>query len=109
MMKKLKNILCLALAAGLVFSTTLQPANACSRILVETGNGSFITGRSMDWIDPDLSSDLWIFPQGIERNGGGSDSELTWTSKYGSVITAFYGTASPTEPAGITRLRKQWA
>lgn len=93
-MKKLKNGLCLALATGLVVSTTLLPANACSRILVETGNGSYITGRSMDWIDPDLASDLWIFPQGVERNGGGSDNELTWTSKYGSVITAFYGTAS---------------
>ncbi len=94
MMKKLTNGLRLALATGLLFSTTLQSANACSRVLAETGNGSFITARSMDWVDPNLTSDLWIFPQGMERNGGGSDNELTWTSKYGSVITSFYGTAS---------------
>ena len=86
--------LCFALVAGLTLSTTVQQANACSRILLETGNGSFITGRSMDWIDPDLPSDLWVFPRGVKRNGGGSDNELTWTSKYGSVITSFYGTAS---------------
>ncbi len=94
MMKKLTNGLRLALVAGVLASTTLQPANACSRILYETGTGTYITARSMDWVDPELTSDLWIFPQGIERNGGGSDNELTWTSKYGSVITAFYGTAS---------------
>jgi choloylglycine hydrolase len=94
MMKKLRNVMCLALAAGLVFSTTLQPANACTRILYETGTGTYITARSMDWVDPELTSDLWIFPQGLERNGGGSDNELTWTSRYGSVITAFYCTAS---------------
>jgi penicillin V acylase-like amidase (Ntn superfamily) len=93
-MKKLKNGLGLALVAGLISFTTLQHADACSRILVETGNGSYITARTMDWIDPELSSDIWIFPQGIKRNGGGSKNELTWTSKYGSVITAFYGTAS---------------
>jgi penicillin V acylase-like amidase (Ntn superfamily) len=93
-MKKLTNKLSLALVAGLISFTTLQHADACSRILVETGNGSYITARSMDWIDPNLPSDLWIFPQGIKRNGGGSENELTWTSKYGSVITAFYGSAS---------------
>jgi len=94
MMKKQKNGLCLALVTGILFSTTLQPANACSRILYETGTGTYITARSMDWIDPELTSDIWVFPQGIKRNGGGSDNALTWTSKYGSVITAFYGSAS---------------
>lgn len=66
----------------------------CSRLLYETGSGTYITARSMDWIDPELSSDLWIFTQGTKRNGGGSQDALTWTSKYGSVVTAFYGTAS---------------
>ncbi len=93
-MKKTKDGLCLALVAGLLFSTTLQPANACTRLLYETGTGTYITARSMDWSVAELTSDLWVFPQGIERKGGGSDNELTWTSKYGSVITAFYGTAS---------------
>jgi len=93
-MKKQTNGLRLALVAGLIFSTTLQQADACSRLLYKTGNGTYITARSMDWVDPDLTTDLWVFPQGIERNGGGSENALTWTSKYGSVISSFYGTAS---------------
>ena len=94
MIKKLTNGLRLGLVAGLLLSTAMQPANACTRLLYETGSGTYITARSMDWVDPELTSDLWIFPQGIKRNGGGSKNALTWTSKYGSVITAFYGTAS---------------
>ena len=94
MMKKQTNGLRLALVMVLLFSMTVQPANACTRILYKTGTGTYITARSMDWNDPELTSDLWVFPQGIQRKGGGSDNELTWTSKYGSVITAFYGTAS---------------
>ncbi len=94
MMKKQTNGLRLALVTVLLFSMTVQPANACTRILYKTGTGTYITARSMDWNDPELTSDLWVFPQGIQRKGGGSDNELTWTSKYGSVITAFYGTAS---------------
>ena len=93
-MKKQRNDLRLALVMVLLFSMTVQPANACTRLLYETGTGTYITARSMDWNDPELISDLWVFPQGIQRKGGGSDNELTWKSKYGSVITAFYGTAS---------------
>jgi penicillin V acylase-like amidase (Ntn superfamily) len=92
--KKQTKGLRLALVSVLLFSMALQQAEACSRFLYETGTGTYITARSMDWVDPELTSDLWIFPQGIKRNGGGSDNALTWTSKYGSVITAFYGTAS---------------
>jgi len=84
----------LALVTVFLFLMAVQRADACTRILYKTGTGTYITARSMDWVDPNLTSDLWIFPQGIKRNGGGSENELTWTSKYGSVITAFYGTAS---------------
>jgi len=94
MMKKQTNGLLLALVNVLIFSMTVQWAEACSRILYKTGIGTYITARSMDWTDPELTSDLWVFPQGIKRNGGGSKNALTWTSKYGSVITSFYGTAS---------------
>jgi len=93
-MKKQTRGLRLALVTVLLFSMTLQQADACSRILYKTGTGTYITARSMDWVDPDLTTDLWVFPQGIKRNGGGSDNALTWTSKYGSVISSFYGTAS---------------
>ena len=84
----------LVLATVFPLLMAMQSANACTRLLYKTGTGTYITARSMDWLDPELTSDLWIFPQGLERNRGGSDNELTWTSRYGSVITAFYGTAS---------------
>ncbi len=66
----------------------------CSRILYATGYGTFILGRSMDWNDPDAATSLWVFPAGLERDGGTGDGAITWTSTYGSVITAFYDAAT---------------
>lgn len=72
----------------------LQSAWSCSRILYETGNGTYITGRTMDWNDPAVSTSLWIFPKGMERDGGTGKKAIKWTSKYGSVVTSFYDVAT---------------
>lgn len=72
----------------------IQSAWSCSRILYGAGDGTFITGRTMDWNDPQLTTSLWIFPRGIERDGGTEKNPIKWTSKYGSVITSFYDIAS---------------
>ena len=66
----------------------------CTRIKYETGTGSFITGRGMDWNDPTAQTDLWVFPKGMQRNGGNGKNPIKWTSKYGSVVASFYGAAS---------------
>ena len=66
----------------------------CTRIKYETGTGSYITGRGMDWNDPTAQTDLWVFPKGMERNGGIGKNPIKWTSKYGSVVASFYGAAS---------------
>ena len=66
----------------------------CTRIKYETGTGSFITGRGMDWNDPKAKTDLWVFPRGMERDGGVGKNPIKWTSKYGSVVASFYGAAS---------------
>ncbi len=66
----------------------------CTRIKYETGTGSYITGRGMDWNDPTAKTDLWVFPKGMERDGGIGESPIEWTSKYGSVVASFYGAAS---------------
>lgn len=63
---------------------------ACTRVLYETGTGTYITGRSMDWSDRGMPTDLWVFPRGMDRHGGAGDGSITWTSKYGSVIAAIY-------------------
>ena len=66
----------------------------CTRIKYETGTGSYITGRGMDWNDPTAQTDLWVFPKGMKRNGGIGKNPIKWTSKYGSVVASFYGAAS---------------
>ena len=66
----------------------------CTRIKYESGSGSCITGRGMDWNDPNAPTDLWVFPRGMERDGGIGATPIKWTSKYGSVVASFYGAAS---------------
>lgn len=66
----------------------------CTRIFYETGTGSFITGRSMDWRDLAMQSDLWVFPRGLSRTGGVGEGSVEWTSKYGSAIVAIYNLAT---------------
>jgi penicillin V acylase-like amidase (Ntn superfamily) len=65
----------------------------CTRILYKTGAGGYITGRSFDWME-DTGSDLWTFPRGMARSGGVGPDSLTWTAKYGSVVTTMYDVAS---------------
>ncbi len=66
----------------------------CTRIFYRTGTGTFITGRGMDWNDPTAPTALWVFPAGMQRNGGAGDNPIEWTSAYGSVVASFYGSAS---------------
>ncbi len=68
-------------------------ADACTRILYESGTKDAIVGRTMDWmVDP--NSDLWAFPKGMERDGGVGARSVKWTSKHGSVIASFYNVAT---------------
>ena len=46
-----------------------------------------VVARNMDWLE-DMKSNLWLFPRGIKREGLAGKNSLTWTSKYGSIITA---------------------
>ncbi|MCX2802199.1 linear amide C-N hydrolase [Microbulbifer thermotolerans] len=82
---------CLA-AAGITALSSAIPiqADACTRVLYETGSGNYLTGRNMDWSDMKAQMDLWVFPSGMQRNGGVGKGSTTWTSKYGSVIISIY-------------------
>ena len=66
----------------------------CTRIFYETGTGTYITGRGMDWNDPTAPTDLWVFPKGMERNGGVGTNPVKWTSRFGSVVASLYDGAS---------------
>lgn len=83
------------LAMSLIFAIIinvglLQDAQACTRVVHISDDGSHVvTGRNMDWYE-DIKSNLWLFPRGMKRNGaaGKNSKSAQWTSKYGSVITA---------------------
>ena len=62
----------------------------CTRILCETGTGTYITGRGVDWGDPSALPKLYAYPRGMKQDGGVGERSLRWTSKYGSVCTALY-------------------
>jgi len=68
----------------------IQHAEACTRVVYETGTGGYITARGMDWNSPDAPTALWVYPRGMKQDGGTGENTLTWTSKYGSVFASFY-------------------
>jgi penicillin V acylase-like amidase (Ntn superfamily) len=83
------------IALGLLAAVVAPPAaDACTRVLCETGTGTYITGRNMDWNDLKMQTDFWVFPRGMERDGGVGPGSITWTSKHGSVIISVYDLAT---------------
>jgi choloylglycine hydrolase len=48
----------------------------------------------MDWNDPDLPASLWVYPRGMNQDGGVGERSLAWKSKYGSVFVDFYNAAN---------------
>jgi penicillin V acylase-like amidase (Ntn superfamily) len=87
---------CASVAAVLMGLSALwsSQAQACTRALYFGKEGQTVTGRSMDWAE-EMQTNLWIFPQGMARDGGMGEGSVKWTSKYGSVVASVYegGTA----------------
>lgn len=71
----------------------IQEADACTRVVYKGANNTIITARSMDWKD-EIDANLWIFPRNMERSGNVGPNSLTWSSKYGSVITSAWDIAT---------------
>lgn len=92
-----------ALVISAMAFTNIQPVQACTRIVSETGNKSFITGRSMDWMDASAQTALWVFPRGMKRDGTVGTNPIKWTAKYGSIAVSFYdvGTADGMNEKGL--------
>lgn len=72
---------------------TAPVADACTRVTYLGPENTVVTGRSMDWMVP-LHTNLWAFPAGLKRNGAAGANSINWTSKYGSVISAAYDSAT---------------
>ncbi len=64
---------------------TLSNVFACTKF-VYTGKGIVLTGRTTDWANI-IETNIWLLPRGIERNGLAGPNSITWTSKYGSVVS----------------------
>lgn len=88
-----RSILAATLSASM-FQLGYSPlANACTRALYVGADNLVLTGRTMDWME-DMSTDIWVLPRGIARNGEAGAESLNWTAKYGSVVSSIYGIAS---------------
>jgi penicillin V acylase-like amidase (Ntn superfamily) len=69
----------------------------CTRVLWNDNGLAVVTGRTMDWptsTDPILT----VLPRGTTHDGGVlggarvvAENPLTWTSRYGSLVTTVYG------------------
>ncbi len=98
----LKRLAACMLTCCAVFGSVIPTANACSRFVYLGQDSNIFTARSMDWEQP-ISTDLYIFPRGMERNGELGPNSIRWTSKYGSVVAATYdnSTSDGANEAGL--------
>ncbi|ACD20939.1 linear amide C-N hydrolase [Paraburkholderia phytofirmans] len=78
---------CLLAAATLI--VTPVASIACTRVVYLGADNDVITARSMDW-KLDISTNLYVLPRGISRNGEAGPNSLKWTAKYGSVVATGY-------------------
>ena len=89
----MRNHFCSLLALFAVVIGMRETGVACSRAVYLGPENTIITVRSMDWVT-DLGSNLWIFPRGMKRDGAAGANSLTWTSKYGSVVSTAFDAAT---------------
>jgi choloylglycine hydrolase len=92
----LNTIFSRALAGALAIGAATQ-APACTRVLWNDSGLGVVVGRTMDW--PESTEPLLtVFPRGTKHDGGKlgpaqliEDNALTWSAKYGSIVTTVYG------------------
>jgi choloylglycine hydrolase len=81
-------------AAAVVATVAAAPSiEACTRAVYLGSDGMVNTGRNMDWVE-DMSSNLWVFPRGMQRDGAAGPNSIKWIAKYGSATVAGYDKAS---------------
>jgi choloylglycine hydrolase len=76
---------CLALAA--------LAADACTRCVYLGSKDTVLVARSLDWVE-EPGTNLYVFPRGMNRDGASGSGSVTWTSKYGSVVSTLYEVAT---------------
>lgn len=81
-------LLCVVLS--LITTVIIGDSHACTRVLYNGLEGTVLTGRTMDWENDLVGSDLWVFPRGMKRTGAAGPNSIKWTSRYGSVIASAF-------------------
>ena len=81
---KIKSVILSAVAA--VCATTA--AMPCSRVVLHSDSLT-VVGRTLDWRTP-IPTILYVYPQGLKKQGMPEGNTYHWTAKYGSVIAVSY-------------------
>lgn len=78
------------LGSVIFYGNTVQ---ACSRVLWNDNSQAVLVGRNMDWLE-DMKTNLWVLPRGMQRESKVGKNSLSWTSRYGSVVSVSYDSAT---------------
>lgn len=87
-MKSIRNLATAAAAFGFVLLGAPQQAEGCTRVTYQ-GDSAVITGRTLDWRTP-IPTNLYVYPRGIHKKSFNTDQSISWTAKYGSVVSVGY-------------------
>ncbi|MCX5888532.1 MAG: linear amide C-N hydrolase [Deltaproteobacteria bacterium] len=78
------SVVVISLAVFLPF----HHVEACSRIFWNSNGQAMLVARNMDVADWPF---IYVMPAGKSKTGGNIDNPAKWTSKYGSVVMAYFG------------------
>lgn len=85
------RLLVISIIALTIFQS--KTALGCTRCLHTGAKDTVVVGRSMDWVE-DPGTEIYVFPQGMQRDGACGPSSIKWTSRYGSLVCSFYDAAT---------------
>lgn len=77
------------LTTALTVAAAAATGFACSRVVYIGENNITMVGRTLDWRTP-IPTNIYVYPQGIQKTSMPSGKRLEWTSIYGSVVAASY-------------------
>jgi choloylglycine hydrolase len=86
------------LSVAVISLTAFLPvvnAEACTRMFWNTNGKVMLVGRNMD-LNIDDKPIFYVFPEGISKNGGVDVNPAKWTSLYGSLVVAGFGSSNYT-------------
>lgn len=87
-----KSLVKIAVGAAL-FTSAISAVQACSRLIWDTEEHGVFVSRTMDWM-VETHPTIDVRAKGISYRGAESGEKvMTWTSKYSSILTTFYGKA----------------